>query len=101
MKEIKMLVEYMWEELNDAEKYAKKAMHYKTENRSLSEMFLQNSKEEMTHMERLHDHAVKCIAKYKEEHGPAPEAMQFVWDWEHEKLIDRASKIKHMQEMAR
>ena len=96
-----MLVEYIDEELHDSEKYAKKAIHYKDENRSLSDMFLQLSKEEMTHMEKLHDHAVKCIAKAKEAHGEAPAAMQAVWDWEHKKMIDHAARIKLMWDMAR
>lgn len=102
MKEIKMLVEYIEEELHDSEKYAKQAVHYKEENRAMSEMFLQLSKEEMSHMERLHDHAVKCIAKAKEMHdGEAPKAMQVVWDWEHKKMIDTAARIKTMWDMAR
>ena len=102
MKEIKMLVEYIEEELHDSEKYAKQSLHYKDENRSLSELFLQLSKEEMTHMERLHDQAAKCIAKAKEQrHGEAPEAMQAVWDWEHKKMIDHAARIKVMWDMIR
>lgn len=100
MKEIKIIVGYIQDELKDAEKYAKQALYYKGENNKImSELYAQLSREELSHMERLHDHAVKIISQYRSEHGAAPTAMQAVWDWEHEKMIEHTARIKHLLDM--
>ena len=101
MKEIKIIVTYIHDELKDAEKYAKQALYYKDENKSASEMYAQLAREELNHMERLHDQAVKVINKYRSENGAPPVAMLAVWDWEHDKMVEHTAKIKHLLEMLR
>lgn len=99
MEEFEMLINYIWEELDDADKYARKAVHYKEINSGLSEMFLQLSKEEINHMERLRDHAVKCLEKYSNIEEVKEE--QTIWKWEHRRIADCAIEIKRIQNMAK
>lgn len=101
METLKMLIEYIWDELDDAMKYAKKALHFKHENKALSDMFMQNSKEEMMHFERLHDQAVKCLNSHRDDHGHVPEKIHVVWEWERDKFINRAADVKRIQDMAK
>lgn len=98
MREIKELVEFMTEELDASEKYVMAALKHKDEMRNLHELYMTLSKEEMNHMERLHSQAIKCIER-KKENGEQPAAMLSIWEWEHERLMKRAAKIKHMQDM--
>ena len=101
MKEIKIIVGYIEDELKDAEKYAKQALHYKDDNKPMAEMYAQLSREEISHMERLHDHAVKIISTYRNEHGAPPAPMLAIWDWEHEKMIEHLARVKHLLSMVR
>jgi DNA-binding HxlR family transcriptional regulator len=101
MKEIKWLAENIREELEDAEKYAKAAIKYKDTDRSLSMALADLAKQELGHSEVLHTHAVKIIKEHKENGAEPPAAMQAVWDWEHEHMIERTSKIKHLLDMGR
>lgn len=101
MDELKMLIEDMWEELHDCDKYAKRAFKYKDKNKAMSEAFAQTAREEYTHFERLHEMAIKCINSMRDEHGDIPAYVHTVWDWECEKLLDRAVHVKHTMSMAR
>ena len=51
-------------------------------------------------MDSLHKMAVRMIEKKKESGAEVPPAMQAVWDWEHEQMIDRVGKIKTLMSMA-
>lgn len=101
MKEIKIIVGYIQDELKDAEKYAKQALYYKDVNKPASDMYAQLSREELVHMERLHDHAVKVINKWRDENGAPPAAMLAVWDWEHDKMLEHTAKVRHLLDMLR
>ena len=86
MKDIKCLVEFIDEEMNDAEKYAKKAIHYKYTNMELADAYEQ---------------AVRLIEAHKASGGTVPESMKAVWDWEHDKAMDHKSRVKIMLDMYR
>ena len=94
MKEIKILVEHIEEELEDAEKYAKAALYYKHFDPDMSRMYAELSRQELNHSEMLHTQAVKLIKQQHEKGVQSPPAMQAVWDWEHERMIEHTSKIK-------
>ena len=94
MKEIKILVEHIEEELEDAEKYAKAALYYKHFDPDMSRMYAELSRQELNHSEMLHTQAVKLIKQQHEKGVQSPPAMQAVWDWEHERMIENTSKIK-------
>ena len=101
MKEIKKLVEYIHEELEDAEKYAKCAAKYKDEDREMANVYYTLANEELGHMDKLHTQAIRIIKAHKAAGHEAPAAMQAVWDWEHEKMIEHAAHIRHLLDTAR
>lgn len=96
MKIIEKLNEFIEEEICDAEKYAKCYLKHKDSDRELSDLFHRLSEDELSHMERLHNIVVQKIDTYRREHGEPPAEMLAVYDYLHEKQIDKVSKIKLM-----
>ena len=101
MKVIKCLADRIEEELNDALTYAELAEKWKETEPETADLFLELSQEEMGHMEKLHNEAVRQIEKYREEHGEPPECMKMLYDYLHGKHIEKAKMIKVMQGMYR
>ena len=101
MKIIKCISEYIEEELHDADKYITKAMEVKAEYPELAELFYQLSQEEMNHMNRLHAEVEKLISAYRKKNGDPPAAMQAVYDFLHERMIEKAKEVKIAQGMYR
>jgi rubrerythrin len=99
MKRIKHLVEDIREELEGAEHYAKLAMKMKDEAPSDASLYAEMSRQEMEHVNKLHTMAVRLIEKQRQSGVTPPAAMQAVWDWEHEKMIEHLARIKHMLSM--
>lgn len=101
MKIIKCLAEKIEEELNDAQSYADMAQRWKEEQPETADLFLELSQEEMGHMEKLHNEAVRLIEEHREKHGEPPEGMMMLYDYLHNKHIEKAKMIKVMQGMYR
>jgi hypothetical protein len=101
MKEIKYIAERIREELEDAEGYAKHALKYKELDREMSQTLAELSKQELAHSESLHHQAVRLIRKQKESGVTPPAAMQAVWDWEHERMIEKTMHIKALLDALR
>lgn len=99
MKEIKWIAERIREELEDAEQYAKTALKYKDTNKDLAQACADIAKQELTHSEILHTQAVRLIKAQMAAGVTAPVAMQAVWDWEHEKMIEHTAKIRNLLDM--
>ena len=97
MQIIQKLSDMIDEELNDAEKYIKCAINHKDEHPNLANTFYKLSTEEMGHMMLLHEQVVHFINEYKREHGNPPEKMQVIYDYVHQKHMERANEIKIMQ----
>ena len=49
----------------------------------------------------FHEQAERMIRKKKEAGVEVPAAMQAVWDWEHEKMMDTLARVKMMLEVYR
>lgn len=96
MKQIKQIVEDIQEELEGAEHYAKLAIQHKESDKQLADTYAKLASVELDHVTALHAQAVRMIKDVKE---PAPASMQAVWDWEHEKMTDTATRIRMMLEM--
>lgn len=88
------------EELEGAEHYAKKATEHKDDDRELVDVYAKLANVELDHVNALHGQVVLIIKEWKVTSGQeAPAAMQAVWDYEHERSVDKAAKIKTLLDM--
>lgn len=101
MKIIKNISEQIEEELEGAEWYTKEALKLRDEFPMLAKTFYDISLDEMKHVDLLHTEVVKLIEKYRSENGEPPESMKAVYDYLHEKQIEKANKIKLYQNQYR
>lgn len=101
MKIIKEIVEYIHEELEGAEGYAKKATQYKTDDKALADNYSMMAAQELEHVDKLHAQVVRMIKAQQAAGKEVPAAMRAVWDWEHEQAMDKVAKIKMLLEMYR
>ena len=97
MKVIRELSEMIEEELDGAEEYARCALHYKEEFPDVARGLYDISMQEMYHVNMLHGDVVAGIEKHRREHGDPPAAMTAVYEYLHEKDIEKAAKIKLLQ----
>ena len=101
MKLIEKLSAMVDEEIEDATKYAKCAVKYKEERPALAKTFYDLSGEEMRHKTILQAEVEAVIQKYRQEHGEPPEKMKPIYDYLHEKQIERAANVRRLQDMYR
>ena len=101
MKEIKHIAEYIREELADAEKYAKAAMKCKDTDRDLAQTYHDLSRQELTHIDLLHSNVARLIKEHTAKGKEVPAAMQAVWDWEHEHMVEEVKEVKLLLDMFR
>lgn len=101
MKVIKMLMEHIEDELEDAHTYAELALEYKSPDLELSDLFYRLSGEEMNHMNSLHKAVVAHIDDYRKKKGEPPEAMMAVYEYLHKRDIERAEEVGVLQAMYR
>lgn len=101
MTEIKLLMQHIEEELDDACKYAKLAVEYRDSDSDMAELFYQLSCEEMTHMKLLHNNVVSHIESYKRAKGDLPNGMKQLYEYLHKRDIERAEKVAALQGLCR
>ena len=94
MKIIQELSDKMLEELNDSCHYVKDALRYKGEKPALAQTFYNLAVDEMRHFDLLHDETVKIINEYKAAGEVVPEKMQAVYDYLHDKYIEKSHNIR-------
>lgn len=90
MWEIKCLVKDMTCELDAAEHYAKHALRNRDDDKELAETYAKIARQELEHCEIFHAQAVRLIREYDRE---PPEAMRAVWEYEHERIMERDAHI--------
>ena len=101
MELIEKLSDMIEEEIDDAKKYAKCALKYKTDYPELADTFIGLSGEEMRHKNMLHDQVERIISKYREKNGEPPKEMKAIYDYLHRKQIEHTKDVKALQEMYR
>ncbi len=99
MTEIKLLMEHIEDELDDACTYAKLALEYKNTDPEMAKLFSNLSSEEMNHMNLLHNSVVSHIENYKRTKGEPPEGMKYLYEYVHKRDMDRAEKVAALQAM--
>lgn len=97
MKLIEKLVGLVEEELDGSEHYIKMALAHKDDNASLAKVLYEISTQEMNHVDMLHGEVKKLIEEHRKEKGDPPAMMLAVYNYLHERHVDKASRIKMLQ----
>ena len=98
---IKKIADMIEEELEGAEHYAKCAVKYKEEHPTLAKTFYDISTDEMRHVGLLHGEVVAIIEEHRRTHGEPPASMLAIWDYLHEKHIDKSNEVRMLQSQYR
>lgn len=99
MKLIKELEEQIEEEIHDIKKYAKMAAAVKHDHPGLAQVLYTISTQEDTHQAALHTEVVKIIQEYRKTHGEPPAAMMAVYEFMHNRHIEKLAEARHYQEV--
>lgn len=95
MKLIGELCDFVEDELGGVVAYANMAVHYKSENKELADMFFDMANSEATHLRSIHAWIVKLIDKTKRDgEKQPPQGMLDVWTWKHRKLVQKFSEAE-------
>ena len=101
MKIIEEFAEFIEDELDDSEKYSKKAMCYKDAHPIAAELLYSLALEEMKHKSQLHNMVVKLIEEANQSGEVVPEWMLELYDRLHQKAIEHEQAVRILQSMFR
>ena len=96
-KLIKKISDLIEDQLDSAKDYAKCAVKYKDENPTLAKVMSDISADELHHVSLLHAEVLKAIEAHRKTEGEPPASMLAVYDYLHEKQIEKANEVKHYQ----
>ena len=99
MKLICELSEAISDEISDIRKYARWAEDLKDSHPNLSQVLYNISTQEDGHQAAIHNEVVNIIEEYRKKHGDPPPAMQAVYDYLHQKSIDKLAEARMYQEI--
>ena len=101
MKIIQQLSEMIEEEIEGACEYAKEAVKHKEDDPMLAKTFYDIAGMELQHVTMLHDQVTRIIENHRREHGEPPAAMMAVYEYLHNKQIEKVGKVKNYLAMYR
>lgn len=90
------MLDQMDEELNDAQKYTKCASATKADMPDVADMYMRMANQEMEHANHLHNAIDKLVRDER-----VPHDLRAVWDWQNQKYMRWAEKIRMKMEMAK
>ena len=99
MKIIEYYTDKIAEEIKDAKNYAMKALEFRDIDRDQAKTLHDLSVEEMDHMNRLHGLVTGIIDNYRKTNGEPPADMMARYEYIHKKAIEKAAKVKTLQDM--
>lgn len=99
MKVIKDMSEDIENILDMAECNIKKAIEYQLDFPIASQAFYTESVTLMNSIKGLHDTVMALIEGYKKEKGEPPAPMMAIYNYMHERNINKAAAIKNLQDM--
>lgn len=94
-KLIKHISEMIDEQLECAEDHTKHAVKYKDEHMGISKVLNDIATDEMRHVNMLHEEVVKAIETHRKTAGEPPASMLAVYDYLHNKQIEKANRVKN------
>lgn len=95
MKIIKDIIKKSEETLDEIEWYSEKAIHLKSTDRALADIYIKIAEMHVDIFKMLHDKAVCLIDDYRRQGHEPPKEMLVIWDYEHEKLTKQFSHAKY------
>ena len=95
MKIIMRLSDMIDEEIDDAMRYAKCALEH-DDDPELSRVFTLLANEELNHMNLLHNQVARIIKLKRERDGEPPAPMMAVYEYVHQKQIDKAADVRSL-----
>ena len=99
MKVIKDMSEDIENTLDMAECNIKKAVEYKLDFPAASQAFYTKSVALMNSIKGQHDAVVALIEGYRKEKGEPPAPMMAIYNYMHERQINKAAAIKNLQDL--
>lgn len=98
MEELGKIVGDMWDELHGAKHYAEHAMKLKATDPTKANMYSEMARQELAHFESLHKMGQRMVDG---QHGDDHEMYKHIWDFETDRVLEKAAKIRTMLDMAR
>lgn len=85
--------------LDYAEENIRLAVQYKEEDIETSKAYYVKSVEELNSIKIFHDRVVAIIKAYRAEKGEPPAPMMTLYNYEHERHLDKNNSIRRLQEL--
>lgn len=99
MKIIKRLSKNIDCELEAAECDIMDAIMWREEHPEIAKAFFSASQTHLDIIKLFHDQVVAFIAAYRKEHGDPPADMMTLYNYEHERHIEKAAAIRNLQDL--